>query len=371
MRKRQKSGLSNKAAMAAYDLAGLGLVIGGIVMAIATAYIAFGFKSGGIEDLARLPASDRHRVIQNIAFACRALTTTGLIVVVCAIIRYYVEESLGYVLSIFGALLYFVPPFLFASMLSTGGGTGLAVSIIGSQLQTLGMTALAPGLALVLRDLIGRLARLATRPRLPAGLVWGKEDRKNVSVLRGVYGHCWDLPHCRGFIKKICPANLAGKSCWRIKCGCYCDERTIIRAMEAQAPGASSDNKRAYSQLLVKQPALTSTAKRERCRNCSIYAEHQRQKYRILSPLVFPAVAVAIWILAPRIHSGLARVVAFTDHLMRSISFAPQTMAGASEWTRYVAGTGTIQWLFIAWLSIMAISYILRLIEYCVFKVQI
>ncbi|MDO8585799.1 MAG: hypothetical protein Q7T82_02055 [Armatimonadota bacterium] len=371
MRKRKKASFSTKAASAVFDLSGLGLVLGGLVLLAAGVYLAYGFKSGGIQQLAELPAIDRGRVIQNLALVCRAATTAGLIVVVCAIIRYYVEETLGYALSIAGALLYFAPPLLLGSLMSSTKPTSLAVGIVGSRLQTLGMTALAPGLALLLRDLIGRLVRLLTRPRLAAGMVWGREARESVSPLRRIYGRCWEMPHCRAFIRSICPAYNVRKSCWRVKCGCYCDERTIIRAIEAQSGGATPENKRAYSQLLVRQPALTGAEKRERCRNCSIYSEHQRQKYRILSPLIFPGVALAILLTLPRIHIGLKHAVAFTDRFMRSMSFTPQGGIGPSEWSYYVSATGTIQWLFIAWLSIMAISYALRLIEYCVFKIQI
>jgi hypothetical protein len=246
-----------------------------------------------------------------------------------------------------------------------------AASTVVVHARDTGLMMLAPGLMLVLRDLLGRLIRLITRPRIASGLVWGKEDRHDLSVLRRVYGHCWDLPHCREFIRKICPAYLAGHSCWRVKQGCYCDEKTIIRAMELRGGGTEMVKNAQFSHgFSGGRRSLSPAQKRARCRNCAIFSEHQRQKYRVVSPLVFPTVAIAIWLISPNVQSLIQNVVQFTDRFMKIASFMPQASMGPSAWT-YATGTGTIQWLFIAWLSIMAIGYTLQLMEYFIFKVQI
>jgi hypothetical protein len=373
MRKRRRPNYSSKVISALYDLAGLGTIIGGLVMLITAAYLIYGFHSGGIQNLGAMPVADRHRVITNIAFACRIFSTASLITVVCAITRYYVEESLGYVLSLGGALLYFVPPFVLSGFVVRDvRATSIAVSLMSSQAQATGLTMLAPGLMLVLRDLLARLVRILRRPRIASGLVWGKEDRHDLSPIRRAYGHCWDLPHCREFIRKICPAYEAGHSCWRLKQGCYCDERTIVKAMELRGAGKDLVKNAQFSHGFTSGRQLLSGAqKRERCRNCSIYSEHQRQKYKVVSPLVFPTVAIAIWLVSPSIQSLIQSVVQFTDRLMKVASFMPQSSMGPSAWTYYTSGTGTIQWLFIAWLSIMAIGYTLQIMEYFIFKVQI
>jgi hypothetical protein len=373
MRKRKRSNRNSKVISALYDLTGLGLIVGGLVMLVTAGYLAYGIQSGVIQKFGTMPGADRLRVINNIAFTCRIFGTASLITVISAVIRYYVEETLGYALSLGGALLYFVPPIALAGLATPNiRASSIAVGMLSSQAQATGLLMLAPGLMLVLRDLLGRLIRILTRPRIATGLVWGKEDRQNISPIRRAYGRCWDLPHCREFIRKICPAYTAGHSCWRVKQGCYCDEKTIVRAMEIRGAGADVVKNAQFSHGFSSgRQNLSGAQKRQRCRNCAIYSEHQRQKYRVISPLVFPTVAIAIWLVSPNIQSLIQSVVLFTDRFMKLASYTPQASMGPSAWTYYTSGAGTIQWLFIVWLSIMAIGYTLQLMEYFIFKVQI
>lgn len=368
MRKHRRPNRSSKLISALYDLTGLGLIVGAVVMLLSAGYVVYGLQSGGIAKLATMPAADRARVLVNVAFTCRMFATASLVVVISLVIRYFVEETLGYLLSLAGALLYFIPPYA----LSGFGKSNHAAIGIALVSQNTGLVMLAPGLMLVLRDLLMRLVRILTRPRLASGLVWGKEDRNDLSVIRKSYGHCWDLPHCREFIRKICPAYTSGHSCWRGKQGCYCDEKTIMRAMEMRGGGLEMAKNAQFSHgFSGGRKSLSPAQKRERCRNCAIYSEHQRQKYKLVSPLVFPAVFFAVWLISPNVESLIQTVVQFTDRLMKLASFAPQASMGPSAWTYYASGTGTIQWLFIVWLSIMAIGYMLQLMEYFIFKVQI
>jgi hypothetical protein len=314
---------------------------------------------------------DRERILNNLALACQLLAVTSPIVIACSIIRYYSEEILGYLLSLIGALLYFGAPIPLAQyMSSTSPEAQQAVANIIAGLRTAGFLAFVPGVMLVVIDLIRRIVHSMTKPRVAAGaVVWGKEENKSLSVKQRIYGNCWELPHCREFVRRLCPAYLAKTSCWRLKSGCYCDERTILKAM--QSKGNELVKNAQFSHGVAASRAVSPAQKRARCRRCAIYLEHQRQKYRIISPLVFPAVVIGLWVISPNIQGWLQTAIQYTDHFMRFVSFNPQNLSGPGGWANQLTGSAAIQWMFIVWLGIMAISYTLQLVEYFIFKVQI
>jgi hypothetical protein len=253
----------------------------------------------------------------------------------------------------------------------TGGSkpVGAAVSIVAAQLQTTGLLLFAPGIVLVVRDLIVRLIGSLTNPRTAGKAIWGQEEPKSLSIVQRIYGNCWDLPHCREFIRRGCPAHQSGASCWRIKQGCYCDENMILKAMSARGAELDMAKNARVTNGVAARLSLSGSEKRARCRSCGIYAEHQRQKYRLISPLVFPSVAIAIWVLSPTIQTMLGQAITVTDKFMKLVSFAPQV--SQPTWACQVSGSGAVEWMFIAWLGIMAVSYLLQLVEYFIFKVQI
>ncbi|MDO8684823.1 MAG: hypothetical protein Q7N50_15275 [Armatimonadota bacterium] len=372
MRMRKGASWSTKVVSAISELAMFGLKLGGLALVIVVGYIIYACQAG-LETIGQAPAADYQRMMGNLAFACRAAGVMAIIVAVCAIILYHMEEVLGYILALLGALMYFATPFLFTPFAAGADArANAAVALILTQIRATGFMLFIPGLALVVRDLIRRIVNSISRPRIsPSAAVWGQEQQTDLAVWKRIYGNCWDLPHCREFVRKFCPAYQAKSPCWRQKSGCYCDERTIVKAMQARNADSDVAKNAQFSHGIGGTRALTAAQKRARCRSCAIYAEHQRQKYRIISPLVFPAVALSIWVLSPSIQQWLQKAVQFTDHLMKYVSFVPQEFARSSGWTYQVSESATIGWLFIAWLSIMAVSYLLQLVEYFIFKVQI
>jgi hypothetical protein len=95
---------------------------------------------------------------------------------------------------------------------------------------------------------------------------------------------------------------------------------------------------------------------------------HQQQKYKLISPLVFPATAALIWVMYPTIEAVFRKGVHLTDVFMKKVSFLPQA------YDKVPSGSSVPQVVlvfFVAWLAIVAVSYGLRLVEFCIFKAQI
>ena len=78
--------------------------------------------------------------------------------------------------------------------------------------------------------------------------------------------------------------------------GCMCDERILLKAAAGKGPDNESYRGIMKSLGLDKpiESSLAGQIKRARCRRCNIFLDHQKQKYRLLAPLVFPIVGIAI-----------------------------------------------------------------------------
>jgi len=279
------------------------------------------------------------------------------------------EELVGQLLSLIGAALYFGVPVMLAWTVDTRGLSGNAVflSIVRS-MRTAGAIALLPGLTLILRDAILRIWTGVSVKRVLERRWGDEEEQRKKRRVPKVLASCWDMSFCRGFVRQVCPAFAANKSCWRLKVGCYCDENTILKAMTA----GGKDN--TYAQGIMKsleldKPSnkrLSARLRRERCRRCLIYAEHQRQKYRLLSPMVFPAVFVVLYIFYSPVTTWVGAALEKADRFMSFLTYHPK---GASYTFSDDGRVLTI--LAVIWLTIIVISYALRVLEYLVFEMQV
>ena len=124
--------------------------------------------------------------------------------------------------------------------------------------------------------------------------------------IRTVLSRCWELPYCRDNIREKCPIYVKRRGpCWWYKEGCMCEERIILQAVintDWKQKAAKPDMAYNFGQ---NRAGLTPAAKRERCRNCVIYNEHQRQKYKALVTVALIVVPVA-----PVSERGLPPVLA-------------------------------------------------------------
>jgi hypothetical protein len=120
---------------------------------------------------------------------------------------------------------------------------------------------------------------------------------------------------------------------------------------------------------LPHNPHLTDGQKRERCRNCVIYNEHQRQKYQLLSVPVTLSVPVLVAWQFDALRSMLGGVLTGLESFVSHMSFNGQ--GGGMDIAKNVTGNLGIETLFIICLSLIAMTWAQRLLEYCMFKIKI
>jgi hypothetical protein len=346
------------------------LKIGAIVLPIVAAYLIWGMLSGGLANWDVLSHNDRVRVLANVELACKLVFISGILFTFGVAVRFRHEESTGYILAIVGFALFFGTPKLVAVLYQFKKLAGnQALSLVVNRLSTLGLTFLVPGVILSLWDVAYKVRNQLISQRPTGKLLWGEEAQNKK---RPMYGSCWDMTFCREFVRNYCPAYSANKPCWKVKQGCYCDEKTILQALKYQDGSGAFGQQLAYEYQAKKESMLTAAQKRARCKSCIIYNEHERQKYKLLSPAVIVGVIVAIWQAYPAMQTYFMKLMVVTEQLARKMSFAPQSTVPVLP-SSYITGDGshTVFVLFVIWLSIIVLSYALRILEYCIFKLKI
>lgn len=114
---------------------------------------------------------------------------------------------------------------------------------------------------------------------------------------------------------------------------------------------------------------LTQGQKRERCRNCIIYNEHQRQKYKAL---VWVAIIVLpLLLLANMSWMGVMvkNIILTVAHLTSQFSLGGPNEAGKalSDATNVAA----VEYIMIFCLGLVILSQVMKFIEFCCFKLKI
>jgi hypothetical protein len=390
-----------------------------LATAILYAYVLYGLFMGDVGHWRTLSPADQLRIATNVESALFYLNIAIGILLLTLCILYYDEEPLGYTLIGIAVLLYYGVPFLLSSVFGDMVGewqsshNRAALSIL-VQLKTAALMLAVPGGILVLRDLFLRVVEGGSRRREEfTAMQYGgavKEEERPGRPLIGIMAKCWQLPFCRDAIRKGCPIYHARTRCWRQRVGCMCEENVIRHAMDAviskelimfdapvaqsglidmtpvigenpNPPPAEVNRTEEFPARSAGPPAsrrdvriphnpnIPMSVKKERCRNCVIYNEHQRLKYQFFAPLVVLAVPVLAFLKAQDLSDLLNRVFAGVDSLMARLALtggAQNTGALTS-----MSSVGFANYVLIGCLVVIAATMSLRFLEYVIFKMKI
>jgi hypothetical protein len=384
-------------------------------------YVLYGLLFGDVGHWASLSRDAQSRIATNIHGATHYLNIALGLLLLTLCLLFYDEQSLGYTLVASSLFLYYGVPFLLStlnpSQLTEWNRTNNQAALtIMNQLKTAALMLAIPGGVLTLRDLVLRFADGSARKNEEfTAMQYGgavKEEAPTGAPIIGMFAKCWQLPFCRDAIRKGCPIYHARTRCWKQRVGCMCEENVIRNAMDAviskelititkeepepsdeviqfeakpSTPAMAAAERTAEfpkrttavkpppppGQVKIPHnPNLPMSVKRERCRNCVIYNEHQRMKYQFFAPFFVLAVpAVAFWQIEA-ISGALNSVLSKVDEVMAHLSLNQEAVnsghAASITQSNPIAG-----YIVIGCLVVIATTWVLRGLEYAIFKLKI
>jgi hypothetical protein len=360
-------------------------------------YLLYGLLSGAFADAAMKLDEAKH-ALTLVNQVSTYLNIGVVLTMLCAILLYYEELTFGFaLLGISAVLAYGIQ----LGMLAFGGDAkqytaGGAAQTFLHETWLMAMMIGAPGVLIVLRAMGVRFMEAREGEDLTSMQYGGNVQKEEVPrAFLPILAKCWQLPFCRAGVRENCPIYLAKTKCWKERVGCMCEENIILLAMggsEKQQPvnitkemgfvaigdilTKGNEEKRANIQTRVgprgvripTNPHVTDVQKRERCRNCIIYNEHQRVKYSFFSVPVTLFVPVLVFSQFDTVRLWLSSLLQGLDHLVNHISISGTTSV---DFSRQITGSVPIEAIIIGCMTLVVMTWAQRFLEYCIFKLKI
>ena len=388
-----------------YGLAVLAMKVAAAVALLSALYLLYGIVFGHL-DTATAPAmsnaasgatEDAARVAHNFSLASSALGLSLSLYALLAAFVYFTDTLVGYLLVIGAATIGFGIPYILAIFLPATAHPDLNNLPLKTALGSFPLASIFPGvigMLMVGKDIVMRFGDLTTGREAFAGeMAYGSDAEKTAKQARPkktrLLGKCWEGAYCRENIRPHCPVFQAKAACWRQKKGCYCEEdilRTAIQKIEGTLLPMAPDPKFNFSnasmmgvgrELPQHKRELSWSEKKERCRNCIIYNEHQREKYQVALPATMLATIGGFYLLLPIIRSsvetGLANGLAFFQNAIpasQAQAATQQANVGLATASPFAPDPALI-WVLTISLGVVGLAKALTLLEWAIFEKKI
>lgn len=330
----------------------LGMLLG-FGAAIFCIYYAMTFTGAGA------PGSEA-QAISNIELFSKVIISGMMAAGVGAAYLFWGEELLSAILLIVSGLLYF-SPLILTGVAGVSADTEVAQKALGT-VQTGGTVLGLIAIIVLVFDIANRVRQRSQQGSKADQLKYGKgvkeeSDRQNVFM-----GKCWQLPYCRKFVRDKCPIYHAKRTCWKEQVGCMCEEAVIRDAMENKI---IPKDEVAAAAAIPRNNKLTSQQKFDRCKQCVIYNEHQKHKYKALLPTIIIGFIAFYAVFRLPLLSATAGMVNGMSRIVGKLTFNP----GATSATKDVAAP--FQELLLVCLMIILLTYTLKVLEHAIFKLKL
>ncbi len=349
------------------SFAGFGLRVGAVIAGLGLVYLLYVVFGPKLTAMKGMNAADRDTLVQSVGWGRTMLTWGGGLLVLSTCIRFFYEETIGMILTLVGAALYFLTPSGLASLTMGSFATsaaskgkidpaaGMYHDIIHA-ITLVGLFCLAPGCVLLVRDVIWSITRRVS-PKHELQTEEEKAREERLSKHHKPYEMCWDMSVCNERARRFCPAWEKHKPCWRVKSGCLCDENIMKQALLDRDREAGIVQQTAAVDTRPKV-VLTPEQKKARCRNCTIYLEHQRQLFRIATPAALVAAVIAYAALYTTISGALYGLLERTDKFMSFLTYHKDHSSS------FASQGHTVTTLAMICLGIVLLSFTLRAVEW-------
>ncbi len=279
------------------------------------------------------------------------------------------EEIVGPIFIIFGLALFFSP----ALMSPENGNSSDYQKQILENIKICGAPAIFMGFLMILGDIGFRIKTRAKQGAKADQMKYGKGVKEERDTRNVFMGKCWQLPYCRKFVRERCPIYHAKRTCWKERVGCMCEESVIKNAMDGKT---ISTDMVAAAKFIPKNTKLTPNQKAERCRQCIIYNEHQKHKYKLALPVTALTIAGIYIGLREPLGSLIKSALISTDKVIKDVSMTGTTteMIGASKNSAQATSIdGVIPYheiiLFVG--AMVLLAYAIKVLEYLFFRAKV
>lgn len=147
-----------------------------------------------------------------------------------------------------------------------------------------------------------------------------------------------------------------------------CEERIILQAVITDDWKQKSARADAAFNFGQARTGLSQGEKRDRCRKCVIYNEHQRQKYKALVTATLVLLPVAVYGAWGLLGAISAQMMGVMEAVMKRFSFGepPTTLP-------YMHGDTSqpIEYILIGVICMIGLTQILKFIEFLCFKLKV
>ncbi|MEI7984290.1 MAG: hypothetical protein WCI55_01580 [Armatimonadota bacterium] len=268
------------------------------------------------------------------------------------------EEEIMVGVNLMSALILFFSSLILPLVMTfTAGNPGVVAGY--AALDMAGKVYLGFALTILVVDIALRVKTRSEQGAKKDSLKYGKgiteeSDRKNVFM-----GKCWQLPYCRKFVREKCPIYHAQRTCWRELVGCMCEESVIRAAM---------DNKPVSKESLLSGAAiprntkLTDGQKRERCKTCVIYNEHQKHKYKLAMPLIVIGYVFFYILFKGPLANGINNFINQTNDTINKVTVGGIKGGPTADFfTQFLVGA----------VVVVMLAYTIKVVEYAIFKLKL
>ncbi len=325
--------------------------------ALSVGYILYATYGG------HLSGSVGPKVIGNLRLMGQIMALSGVLGTICLIIVTWEEIAVAVVAGLAGIGLVLGFPLMVASQVA--GGAQRAGDLITNWSGITGQAMVVLVGIRVLVEIVNYVREAPARRARIAEKEGGKKPTKASISPWWRLSHCWEMPFCHEAIKESCPAYKQRKNCWRIKQGCNCDPHLIETLLKRGAGGnVLPEEGSEYVRSDLEKGAAQAGDKRTReCRNCPIFVEHQREKFRLLNPLLIAGSIIGLIAAYPIMRGLYARFIAFLARIAERLVLGQAVPV--SDWiTRF--DSPAVWVFFYVIVGLLLLSYVLKAVEWAI-----
>lgn len=311
------------------------------------------------------PPASVDQALSNIGLLQKLVIIGAICSIVGSTYIFWGEETIGVFQLGISAALWFSPLYVpgmlgggYSSSPTQVGATALAAIQLGGTIMG-GLS-----IAVLVATIATRIKERSQQGARADQLKYGKGLKEEKEIQNVFMGKCWQLPFCRKFVREKCPIYHSRRTCWRERVGCMCEEQVIRDAMENKAIPKDIV---AAAKFIPVNNKLTLDMKKERCRQCVIYNEHQKHKYKLSLPLVLLGfVGIYILLRAPLL-AATGGIVSNLDRIFANLTY---TKGGAVA-QKIENSTIPFNEILLVCIMIVVMTYALKVLEHLIFKLKI